>query len=89
MFKDEAERYYTDHAASNITAVYDAFQLMYDHFVTPAYRDTYLTECSTLTSSDMKIKQPDKTTTQHLDLLYQKARDLQSMLDSVYQSHFY
>lgn len=86
MFRDEAERYFTDHVAGNATFVDDAFQQIYDHFVTPAHRDTYITEWNTLTFSDMKHKHPNKTTVQYLDLLYQRARDLQSMLDPVYQS---
>lgn len=43
MFRDEAERYYTDHIAGNATSIEDAFQRTYDHFVTPAHQDTYTT----------------------------------------------
>lgn len=86
MLKDEAERYCTDHIFNDITSVDEAFHRMETHFITPAHRDTYITEWNILRFSDFKIKDPSKTPAQHLDLLFQKARDQQSMLDPAYHS---
>lgn len=86
MFREEAERYCSDHIIGNTTSVEEALQRMQDHFFTLAPCDSYITKWNSLTFVDLERQILGKTETQYLDLLCQHDRELQSMLDPVYES---
>lgn len=86
MFSADADRYFTEHVAPHAPDEDDAFKCMYDHFMTPSHKDRYTIEWNTLSFLDIKRKITDKSTSRCLDILFQRALDLQSLLDYAYQS---
>lgn len=86
VLREEALRYFTETVRHSVTSVDDAFHKLEERFMTPAHMDTNTTEWNSLKFSAMKVKYPDKPTSQLLDLLFQRAKDLQSMLDEAYHS---
>lgn len=86
MLRDDALNYYTEFVLPHVTSITDAFERLQAHFTTPAYKDTYTTEWNTLTFAEMKRKHTDNSSSQLLDLLYQRARELQSLLEKPYES---
>ena len=81
MLKDDALRYFMDDVVSTADSVEEAFGQLESHFMTPPHRDTYTTEWNTLSFSDIKQKNPGKRTSQILDLVFQPACNIQSLLD--------
>lgn len=86
MFKDNALRYFTDHVKPKVRNVEQAFEEMKKHFITEAHVNTYTTEWNTLSFRDFKNKEKGKSDSEILDMLYYRAQDLQSLLDTPYQS---
>lgn len=76
MFIGGADRYYTDYVAPHATDVNGAFNHIKEHFMTPAHKNTYITEWNTPNFQEIKIKHAEKTNSQCLDLLVQRTRDL-------------
>lgn len=89
FFSCKAYNHHTDNAALYATEVNDAFNPMQDHFMTPAHRDTYTTEWNTPASKEVNNKPPETPTSQCLDTLIKRERDLQSLFDKDYQSPSY
>lgn len=86
MFRGEALRYDADHIYGVASTVKETFSLLQAHFMTPAHRDTYTTEWNTPSFENIKLKHPNKSISQQLDVLFQRARDLQTMIDNAYNS---
>lgn len=62
MLRDDALRYFTDYIALTATTGDQAFSKLQAHFMTPAHRDTYMTQWNSLTFTDIKQKHPIKST---------------------------
>lgn len=82
MLRGDALRYLNNYVLPTATLemTIDAFDKIRAHFMPTAHRDTYTTEWSRLTFANMKQENADKSTSQVLDLLFQRARDLQILL---------
>lgn len=86
MFREESLRYFTDQVLPASTNMDDAFTKAEEHFMTAALKDAYTTEWNTLSIREIRQKHSDKTTSEVFHCLFQRARDLQSLLDKAYQS---
>lgn len=86
MFRGEALRYITNRVLAAFANTDDAFTKLEAYFLTPAHKDAYTTKWNTLSFREIRQKHPDKTTPEVLDCLFQRARQLQSLLDETYQS---
>lgn len=86
ILRDEVLRYFTENIRHSVLFVDYAFHKLNERFMTPAHMDTTTTEWNTLKLSAIKAKHPDKPVSQVLDLLFQRAKDSQTMLDEAYHS---
>lgn len=89
IFHNEALRYFIDNFQSDVTTIEESFTKMQNHFITPAQRDAYSTEWSSLKLADMKEKYPTRSAYNVVDLLSQRVRDLQSLLKDPYDLLLY
>lgn len=89
LFCDEALKYFTEYVKNNASGVEHGFQLVHEHFVTPAHKDKYTTEWNTVPFQHMRRKEPDTTTSQLLDLLYQRKREAQVCMVMHTNHHFF
>lgn len=85
MFRDYSLMYITDIVLKTAKSVDDAFSRMKNHFMTPGQKVTYKTEWNTISSHEILQKNSDKTKCQVLGILFQRARDFQSILDDSHQ----
>lgn len=86
MFKGNALRYFTDHIKQKAVNVDQAFEEMKKHFITEAHINTYISEGNNLSFSDFRTKEKETQNLDFLDMLYYRPQDLQSILDTPYQS---
>lgn len=86
VLRGEALRFFSENVRHTVPTVDEAFLALKSHFMTPAHMDTNTTEWNSLKFSTMKQQHPDKSSSQVLDLLFQRAKDLQSTLNEAYHS---
>lgn len=75
-----------DYSAGNAASISDAFQRIYDLFVTTAHENTYTTKWNTLTFADLEVKHTGKTNAAYFDLLFRCVCSLLFELDPGHHS---
>lgn len=85
VFNGDALSYFTDHILFP-AFVDEAFKAFQDHLLIPVHQDTYITEWNTLRYSEFRVNLSDEPSSESLEFLFKRTKDVKSLLDEAYQS---